>query len=263
MQPGLWSLPMTVGREQSGVESAPTRGCVFFWLSKTVDLLCSPPLFLSLVLALMAATFARRSQARRAWVCGAAAFMLSYLLATVLVAGPLFDWVEQYDGPDFREDEKYDAVIVLGGFVSWDAYGRLALSEGGERLLRAYELLHSGRARYGLISGRGPGSEVEADACRVPPGRHGHRKRASAARRRSLNTRGPAPRRRQIVPGKLERLVLVTSAFHMERALQSFAAGWAGSPTRSLATIRLLGWLAVSPLGSARSSAGEVGAGHP
>jgi uncharacterized SAM-binding protein YcdF (DUF218 family) len=198
---------------------------VFFWLSKTADILVSP-LFVSLLLALAAAFFARRSQARRAWQCGMAAFSLLYVLGSPFVAGHLLTYVEQYDGTDFRPTEKYDAVIVLGGFAGWDADGRPALSEGGERLLRGYELLSSTQARLGIIAAGGASPPpVEADVAADLLVQWGIERQRLLLGRTSINTHQNALEIKDIVQrNKLRRLLLVTSAFHMERALECMRA---------------------------------------
>lgn len=192
---------------------------MFYWLSKTLDIIVSP-VFIALMLASLAAHFAGRSQARRAWLSGLAGAAVLYLLSAPLVAHPLFKYVERHDGREFREEQKYDAVIVLGGFVGTDESGRLALSEAADRLLRGYELLHSGQARFGIIAAGGRGEPVEADLAAYLLTQWGVPKEKLFLGRTSLNTRQNALEIRQIVrEHKLKRLVLVTTAFHMQRAL--------------------------------------------
>ena len=90
---------------------------------------------------------------------------------------------------------------------------------------RGHELLHSGQARLGLIAAGGEGDWVEADSIAYVLTQMGIEKERLLLERSSLNTRQNALGAKQIVREKrLKRLVLVTSAFHMERALQCFRA---------------------------------------
>lgn len=197
---------------------------MFYWLSKTLDIVISP-VFLSLVLAFLAFLFARRSRSRQAWRCGGASVALLYLFSTPLVAGPLFEYVERFDATLFREDQTYDAVLVLGGFTGHEVDGRLALSEGADRLLRGYELLRSNQARFGIIAAGGFGSPVEADLAAQLLQQWGVPGERLLLGRRSVNTRQNAQEIAQIVGEHgFKRLVLVTSAFHMERALECLRA---------------------------------------
>ena len=60
----------------------------------------------------------------------------------------------------------YDAVIVLGGAMSLEVTadtGQPAYGDGVERMLTAFELLRSGRAKNAILSG-GPGAGQESEA---------------------------------------------------------------------------------------------------
>ncbi len=197
---------------------------MFFQLSKLLDLFFSP-FCVSLLCALVAAYFARRGQARRAWSLGAIAFLLSYLFATPFVAAELSAYAERHDGTPFRPQQKYDAVIVLGGFMSLEDNGRFALSESGERVIRAYELLRIGQARLGIISAGGTRGMVEADVAAEFLRQLGIDRERLLLGRSSVNTRQNAQEVADIVrANKLERLLLVTSAAHMQRALECMRA---------------------------------------
>jgi uncharacterized SAM-binding protein YcdF (DUF218 family) len=200
---------------------------VFFWLSKFLDFFFSP-FCLSLLCALVAVFHARRGQSRRAWVFGWTAFLLAYLFSTSLVADNLMAFAERHDGHPFRPGQQYDAVIVLGGFASDDdAEGRVALSEGGERALRGYELLRSGQARVAVIAAGGllPQLPVEADVVAKLYEQWGLARDRLLLGRTSVNTRQNALEVASLVRAhKLERLVLVTSAAHMQRALECMRA---------------------------------------
>jgi uncharacterized SAM-binding protein YcdF (DUF218 family) len=186
---------------------------VFYWLSKTLDL-CLSPLFWSLVLSLTAARTLQRGRPRAALRLGGFAFVLLYLPSIPLIAHPLTRYVEEFDGPSVRRGVVYDGVVVLGG-------------NNPSRVLTAFELLHSGAARRALIVAGGPHGRVEADEWSERLRRWGIAEDRLLLGRNSLNTRQNATEARMLVDhgkGKLKRLVLVTSAFHMQRALECFRA---------------------------------------
>jgi len=136
-------------------------------------------------------------------------------------------YAERHDGRPFRAGQEYDAVIVLGGFVSVGNDGRLALAESGDRALRTYELLRDGHARMVIIAAGGPHPElpVEADAAAALFEQWGVARDRMLLGRTSVNTRQNALEVKSFVRArKFKRLVLVTSATHMQRALECMRA---------------------------------------
>jgi uncharacterized SAM-binding protein YcdF (DUF218 family) len=200
---------------------------VFFWLSKTLDVLLSPVLW-ALVLGLSAERSARRGRVRVARTCGALALSILYAASVPLCVGPLFEHVERFDAPIMRDDVVYDAVVILGGYSFRGPDGRVELSQGGERVLRGYELLASGRARYGLIvGGRSNADDVEADLAAELLRAWGIDRARLLLGRTSVNTHENALEAGALLAAhRLSRakLVLVTSAFHMQRAIGCFRA---------------------------------------
>ncbi|MFT3926212.1 MAG: YdcF family protein [Myxococcales bacterium] len=197
---------------------------MFFWLSKTFDIFTSPP-FLVLVLALLAARNARRGNARGAWRFAIAGGVLLYGLSVPLLADPLLTYTEENDGHPYDPRASYDAVIVLGGFLGRDLDYGYALSEPGERLLRGFEAFRSGKTSLVILSGGGFGDEVEADLMAKLLTEWGVPRDRLLLDRDSLNTRENALGVQRIVERHgLRRLLLVTSAFHMQRALDCFRA---------------------------------------
>ncbi len=203
---------------------------MFVAASKLLDLALEP---LWWCLALLAAGLAASALGRRR----AATACLGLTLAALLVFGSggtarrLTAWTEGPARATFRPEVTYDAAIVLSGGVDDEASrrsGELELNAAGDRVVRAFELLRSGRARRVLLTG-GP---VEPP----PPGEPSEVSRVGerlvawgiAPERivledRSRNTRENAVESARIASERGWRSVLlVTSAAHMPRALASF-----------------------------------------
>ena len=125
---------------------------MFLFLSKTLDWLLSP-LSWTLVLAALGLLLRRRKAASRtAW--GFAALLL-VAFSTEPVANGLYGWAESGATKTFRAGEVYDAVLVLGGGLDPDATaasGETELNAAGERVLRGWELVRAGKARFILLS---------------------------------------------------------------------------------------------------------------
>jgi uncharacterized SAM-binding protein YcdF (DUF218 family) len=202
---------------------------VFVFLSKLLDLLLSP-LTWGLLLGVAGLVLRRRPR----WAVGlqGLGLLVLYAFSTEPVANGLQRWVEAGAVSTYRPDEVYDAVIVLGGAVDADATERSGLPEYSpavERILRGFELLRDGHARQVLLSGgtldTRPGALVEAAVMErqlrmwgIPPER-------IVTEGRSRNTRENALESERIIREKgWKRLVLVTSAAHLPRALGTFEA---------------------------------------
>ena len=198
---------------------------MFYALSKTLDLLFSP-LSWSLGLALACVWAALRGRVRGAQALGIAAWLVLFVPATGWVAFGLFGYTEQFEGKRIQPDVSYDAVILLGGFLWRGPDGAIELAESADRALRAWELLAAGRARQVVIAGGGTASwGREADVVAELLARLGIDRRRMLLDRESRNTRESALEVRAIVErAKLKRLVMVTSAFHMQRSLECMRA---------------------------------------
>jgi uncharacterized SAM-binding protein YcdF (DUF218 family) len=87
------------------------------------------------------------------------------------------------------------------------------------------ELLRAGQARLGIIAAGGPGDLVEADVAADFMTQLGIPQDRLLLGRKSRNTQQNAEEVAEFVRAKkLERLVLVTSASHMQRALECMRA---------------------------------------
>ena len=194
---------------------------MFYTLSKLLDLAFSP-LFWALVLGLTATLLAAQGRRRRlVGVLGGGALLLLYLPASGLGAWLMSGYVERFDGAAARPDVRYDAVVLLGGFAGRGPDRAIELSEAGDRLLRTWEVLRDERARRVVIAAGGPEpGESEADLAADLLGQLGIARARMLLDRSSRNTRENALALRDIVAREqLGRLLLVTSAFHMQRAL--------------------------------------------
>ncbi len=202
---------------------------MFLLLSKTLDWLLSP-LSWTLVLAALALLLRRRRRAPR--VLGGLAALVLLAFSSQPVANALYGWAESGAARTWREGEVYDAVIVLGGGVdpsATAASGETELNAAPERVLRGWELVRAGKARFLLLSG----GAIDPDPAAVPES-------AILARQvrawgldpaqvveepRSRNTHENATESAKIVSARgWSKLVLVTSAAHMPRALGCFRA---------------------------------------
>ena len=203
---------------------------MFVFLSKVLDLLLAP-LTWGLLL-MVGGLLLRRWRARLGTWLQVLGLLVLYAFSTEPVANGLQRWVEAGAVSTYRAGETYDAVIVLGGMVDADATERSGLPEYThpvERILRGFEVVRDGRAPRVLISGGTldprPGALVEADILSrqlqlwgIPPER-------IVVEGRSRNTRENAVESERLIREKgWKKLLLVTSAAHMPRALGTFEA---------------------------------------
>ncbi len=198
---------------------------MFFALSKTLDLLFSP-LFWTFALGALCALAARRGRVRPARALGVAAALMLYVPATGWCARALFGYLERFEGRTMRQSVRYDAVILLGGFIRRGEERATELAESADRLIGAWELLASGRAQRVVIAGGAPAAwGREADVAAELLERLGVDRSRMLLDSNSRNTRENALQVRAIAErAKLKRMVLVTSAYHMQRALECMHA---------------------------------------
>ena len=207
----------------------PVRDRMFLLLSKTLDLLLAP-LTWAIGLWLLALVLWRRE--RVAPVLAAAGLVLIVSFSLEPVAGVLLRSAEASVRRTFVPGASYDAVIVLGGIVDPAASrrsGELELTERSERILRALELLRSGQARAVLLSGglmsSNPGEPSEAEQLAVFLRHEGIAPGRIVIESHSRNTRENAVESARIVSERgWHRLLLITSAWHMPRAVGCFRA---------------------------------------
>ncbi|MCI0671891.1 MAG: YdcF family protein [Myxococcaceae bacterium] len=203
---------------------------MFLVLSKMLDLFLAPLTWV-LLLLLAAAFLVRRGPglARGLLVTGVAVL---FLASTRPVACALVGWAEAGAVRTLRPDVVYDAVIVLGGGlepVAAEETGEPEFNDSPERVLRGFELVRSGRARNVLLSAGSldprPEAVVEAEVLGRMLEAWGVPRERIVLEGRSRNTRENAVESARVVRERgWQRVVLVTSAMHMPRALGCFRA---------------------------------------
>ncbi len=213
---------------------------MFYILSKLLDILLSP---LSWGLALLALAVPWRRRPTRRWrrkrVLGAVGLGILLLSSMMPISNALVRSVEGAARPTYRADVVYDAVLLLGGVVDEDATarsGQPAYNDNIERLLVTFDLLRTNKARVAIISGAALDRPELGEA--VVLGRQleqwGIAKERIIIEDRARNTRENALFTKEIVLARgFERVLMVTSAFHMVRATECFVA--VGLPVDTLA----------------------------
>jgi uncharacterized SAM-binding protein YcdF (DUF218 family) len=211
---------------------------VFFIASKLIGALLRPDTWIVLALAVVVLAVVLNRRRLALWV---GAITLNLLVALAIL--PLGDLLLQPIERSFPAQpalDQVDGIIVLGGGEDARAsafWGQMQLNEGGERYTAALELAERfPEARLLFTGGSGAlrdlaGAEIsEADMAGqffrdhgVAPARlllESQSRNTAENARLSLALAAPAPG---------ETWVLVTSAFHMPRAMRSFeTAGWTG-----------------------------------
>lgn len=210
---------------------------MFFVLSKILDLLVSP-LTWAIALALLGVPFRvllRRPKRelprwRRFAPLAAAGVLVFFSMEPV--SNALWRSLEDPPLRTMKDGVTYDVVVLLGGVVDERAaqtFGERALNDSSERLLQTYDLLRTNRARYAIISGASPAREgvkiVEATALRDELVAWGIAADRVLIDDKAKNTRENAVESARIVRERgLTSVLIVTSAFHMRRALGCFHA---------------------------------------
>lgn len=218
---------------------------MFFFLSKTLDALLSPLTWalLAFVVALVLSSKRRRA----ALVCGLGGILILLVFSSQLVSDLLWRALEAPARTTQRRELQYDAAIVLSGMVDDNAtevYGEPSYNDNVERLLAAFQLLREGRVKNVLLSG-GSGrfdrsGPVEADVLAQQLRTWGIDPARIVEERLSRNTRENAAESAKVVKQQgWSSLLLITSAYHLPRALACFEQ--AGLQVDTLAVDRRTG----------------------
>ena len=199
---------------------------MLFLLSKILDFLLLPTVWL--LALLLAALLARQPRRRRQWLW--AALVLAYVgTNSALVNEALLAW-EKPPVPLAALPAHADAAVLLTGITQVDKspHDRVYLGYGADRLTNALWLYRAGRVRYIIVSG-GSGrvlakAHTEADDLTTLLRLGGVPASAILVEKASRNTHENAVFVQRLLaahPG-IHSLVLVTSAFHVRRALGCF-----------------------------------------
>lgn len=208
---------------------------LFFILSKLAWGLLKPETWI-LICALLTCLTVWRGRFRGARVWSAATLGLVLAIGALPIGGQLVMSLEKRH-PANPPLTRVDGIIVLGGGEWVPRFGQPQVNEGGERYIETLALaLRFPEARVVYSGGSGalkhaldaPG--VHARSARLFLERSGLDPDRLTFETSSRNTAENAALSLELVqPQPGETWVLVTSAFHMPRALRSFErAGWTG-----------------------------------
>lgn len=206
---------------------------MFFILSKLLDVAFSPFTW-GLVLFGLAIPWRVRSARtwRRRRAFGIAGLVVLVFASSMAVSNAIGWSLEHATTSTYRDDVTYDAVVLLGGVVDEEVSARTgqpAYNENVERLVVTYRLLRDGKAKLAIVSGGTMDKRFagfgEADTLGRQLEDWGIARDRIIVEGAALNTRDNAVYAQRIAKERgLERVVIVTSAFHMLRASECFAA---------------------------------------
>lgn len=199
---------------------------MFFIFSKTVWFFTSPTnLLLMILIAASLLLFTRFARSARIVV-----LMISITLLTVGVSPFSRFFVQSLENiyPDISANPgRVDGVIILGGATSF-ARGQLRVGEAGSRLVAALELAKTNPNARIIFSGGSSRvlmkeERTEADGARIFFDLAGLPQDRVTYENQSRNTLENAIYAKRIAdPKPGERWLLVTSAFHMPRSVETF-----------------------------------------
>jgi uncharacterized SAM-binding protein YcdF (DUF218 family) len=190
------------------------------------------PLNLSIELLLVGLLLRRLGWKRTGRVAVVASVALLWLASTPVVSTALVRSLEDdhaYVAPE--DSPTADAIVVLGGALgpARPPRGAADLGDGADRLLHAARLHRAGRAPFVVPSGgsapwSGSG-KAESDDMADLLVEWGVPRDAILVEAGSLDTRGNAEETKRVLDVRgARRVLLVTSALHMPRALAAFRA---------------------------------------
>ncbi|MBX3188865.1 MAG: YdcF family protein [Labilithrix sp.] len=206
---------------------------MFFFLSKLLDVFLSPYTWGLLLLGAAVpwrVRMARRWRRRRA--LGAIGLLVLFVASALPVSDSLAYGLEHAAPSTYRDDVTYDVVVLLGGVVDERVTaesGQPSYNDNVERVVMTHRLLRAGKARYVIVSGATMDPTLAAFGEAVVLGRQledwGIAKDRIIIEDRAKNTRENAVYTKAIVEARgFERVLVVTSAFHMPRARGCFEA---------------------------------------
>lgn len=203
---------------------------MFYVLSKILDVFLMP-LSWAIILMVYGAPFTRRALRRkraRPFACALGLLILVFF-STEPVANGLFGGLEAKAVRTMDPNKHYDAVILLGGLVDEKAMEKsrsLSINDNNERLFGTLAVMREGRADYAIISGApvDPRTEfVEAKVLADQLVLLGVPRERVIVEDHAMNTRENATYSADIARTRgFSKVLIVTSAFHMRRALACY-----------------------------------------
>jgi uncharacterized SAM-binding protein YcdF (DUF218 family) len=206
---------------------------VFFFLSKLLDVFLSPYTWALLLLGAAVPWSVRASRSwRRRRLLGAAGLVVLLVASSEAGSNALVWNLEHASTSTYRDDVTNDAVILLGGVVDEEASaksGQPSYNENVERLVMTHRLLRDGKARVAIVSGGTIDPKLAAYGEAAMLARQledwGIPKERIIIEDRARNTHENAVYSKEIARARgFERVLVLTSAFHMLRAAECFAA---------------------------------------
>lgn len=216
-----------------------------YWVAKVAGYLLSPLTLVFLLLG-VAAVAARVGRLRLRNAFATAAVLLLWICSTPLLAVTLGGALERQYVAQLPEDAPVaDAIVVIGGTLSVASpplRPTFNLGTAIDRVWHAAALYRAGKAKYILVAA-GPqpydrGIQVEADAIVEILTTLGVPHEAIRTEKESRNTRENAANALFLVKQiHARRVLLVTSAQHMPRAVLTFRKAWQGSGIEILPSV--------------------------
>lgn len=193
---------------------------MFFVLSKIVGALIKPIFWILLLLL----TGLWKSKWRKKCLIWAA--ILTFLFGNKYIINTV---VESYEYPQqaLTKSEQFDVAVVLGGYSrNRLENGRLELNEAGDRLIAALDLLRTKQVKRIILSG-GDGSLYntginESAEVLIYLKSVGYNTAQIQVEANSKNTYENAVNAASLIQEN-EKVILITSAFHMPRATACFS----------------------------------------
>ncbi|QHL86804.1 YdcF family protein [Nibribacter ruber] len=198
---------------------------MFFILSKLLQYLTSPFLW---IMAVFVFGLFSRNQGKKRWAFRVGLVLLFFFSNPFISNEVWLAW--EPEAVLMKDVKNYDAAIVLTGVteVNRSPHDRVHFNEGAERILDAVQLYKMGRVQKIIITG-GSGAikdvvRTEAENLEQTALYAGVPKQDILIEQRSRNTRENALYTKELLSQhpELQRLLLITSAFHMRRAQACF-----------------------------------------
>jgi uncharacterized SAM-binding protein YcdF (DUF218 family) len=211
---------------------------MFFYAGKVATYVFGP-LGLVVILLICALVLYRRPRLCRTIL--AFSIVVLWAFSAPIVSQSLLRGLEnQVPGYTLENAPHEPAIVVLGGFMQVPSviHKQGDFSDAVDRLLHGFRLYRAGKAPLILVSGGpvpmfGSGTETEAEAARSVLEEWGVPESAILVETRSKNTAENGTFSRDLLAARgIHRVLLVTSAFHMPRAVAAFRkAGLEVSPS--------------------------------